>query len=974
MQNNDDATLLLVEIPRTNDKKELSAEQMFASLHGILKPRKSIFTDSRHLQDRISLEMAAIGQRIRFYIWVPTHLQSFVEGQVYAQYPTAQISVSEDDYSMRAITQKIVYSTELVLTDNETLPIKSFPSFEVDPLAAITATLAKLDQPNEEMWVQIIIRPISDDWHRKSVRMASRIKTGGGTSWSGGLSYFGQALGAMIKPPEATEKTTYEPSERDKTRITAIEEKSRKLGYQIKMRILYAGNEPILAKQRMQAMVGTFKQFNTTNLNGFQSKYPSFDRAKLINFRERVFADKGYILNIEELASIYHLPHTTVETPNIVWATTKTAEPPATLPLMGTANEKDISLFGVTNFRGTHNMFGILRADRGRHMYILGQTGTGKSGLLELLTLSDIYYNQGFAIIDPHGDYATSVIKHIPKHRIKDVIYFNPSDEKFPIGFNPLEVVDSTSKGQVSSELVGVLKRMFESWGPRLEYILRYTILALLDYPGATLLDITRMLTEKEFRNDVISHIDDIVVKNFWTKEFASWNDKFANEAVAPVLNKVGAFTANPLVRNIIGQQKSTFNIRKAMDDGKIFIVNLSKGLVGEDNAAILGSLLVTKIQLAAMSRSDIANVEDRRPFYLYVDEFQNFATDSFAVILSEARKYGLNLTVANQYISQMEEEVRNAVFGNVGSMITFRVSPDDSPFLIKYYEPQFEDGDLSNFHNRNFVASMSVNGEKTVAFSATTLNIPEVAEDNSNDIIEFSRQRYSSPVELVEKHISEISLTRISDIQQQPKPGAPASTNNTANNNEPKLSASQKRRLRRKRATETAGEAEQPQQHAASETPAANINDANKPPQPPQNKPKQQHQATNETQKHTKPQHQGQAQAQQKKHNDNKPSQKSHIKETAAAKHHPNKTKDNAHPNTANTAKHSDKPKATKTAQQPAKPSRSKPSKPYKSRETISDPHSVRIDHHAIPKKSQSKQHNKKSDQENDPTVLHLR
>ena len=338
-----------------------------------------------------------------------------------------------------------------------------------------------------------------------------------------------------------------------------------------------------------------------------------------------------------------------VETPNVVWASSKTAEPPTNLPILtGDPNhDRQISAFGLTNFRGMQKQFGIYRRDRSRHVYIIGQTGTGKSGLLELLALSDIYHNQGYAIIDPHGDFAIDNLKFIPPNRIKDVVYFNPADTEYPLGFNPMEVYDPSQRNNISSEIIGVLKRMFgESWGPRLEYILRYTILALLEYPDTTMLDITRMLTNKDFRNQVLAKVTDTVVLQFWRVEFANWNDKYMNEAIAPVLNKVGAFVANPTIRNIIGQPKSSFNIRQIMDEGKILIVNLSKGLIGEDNAAILGSFLVTKIQLAAMSRSDIPNVEDRRPFYLYVDEFQNFATDSFAVILSEARKYGLNLTV----------------------------------------------------------------------------------------------------------------------------------------------------------------------------------------------------------------------------------------------------------------------------------------------------------------------------------------
>lgn len=278
-------------------------------------------------------------------------------------------------------------------------------------------------------------------------------------------------------------------------------------------------------------------------------------------------------------------------------------------------------------------------------------------------------------------------MKFIPENRLKDVVYFNPSDTEFPLGFNPLEVYDPSKKSNTSSEVIGVLKRMFgDSWGPRLEYILRYSILALLDRPEATMLDITRILTDADFRKDTLTYCKDPSVLQFWKQEFGQWGEKQVNEAIAPVLNKVGAFTANPIIRNIIGQPKSTFDIRKIMDEGKILVVNLSKGLIGEDNAAILGSFLVTKIQLAAQSRADIKNIEDRRPFHLYVDEFQNFATDSFAVILSEIRKYGLTLTVANQYVSQMAPSVKDAVFGNVGSMISFRVSVEDAPILAQQF------------------------------------------------------------------------------------------------------------------------------------------------------------------------------------------------------------------------------------------------------------------------------------------------
>jgi hypothetical protein len=759
--NDVDTVLLLIEVPKDNDKKELSAEQMFASLHGILRPKSELVRDGI-IQEHVSFEIVARENSIQFYVWTPKHLKDFVESQIYAQYPTVQIREGADDYSRIEIGERTIYGTELALSKSDVLPIKTFVSFEVDPLAGITGVLAKLEESGEEVWIQILARPVDDSWQEKGKKHIDMLKAGKkpGDFMSqliaGLLALPAHVIlnffSALSAPPGGGEKgdkksATAKPevSTGDQTVIKAIEEKITKLGYSVKIRIAYLGPDETAGKQRLQAIVGGFKQFNTTNLNGFAPSKMFNTQEFIEDYRSRLFMDQGQTLNIEELASLYHLPHMSVETPNMVWTTSKTSEPPSSLPTEGTTEAADVSLFGLTNFRGRHLKFGIKRSDRGRHMYIIGQTGAGKTGLLRLLTLSDVYHDQGFAVIDPHGDYATDILKYIPEHRIKDVVYFDATDRDNPMAFNPMEVTDPNLKNHISSELVGVLKRMFEnSWGPRLEYILRYTLLALLDYPGATMLDITRMLTEKDFRKKVIREVDDPVVRTFWNTEFASWNEKFASEAVAPVLNKVGAFVANPLIRNIVGQQKSAFNIREMMDEGKIFIVNLSRGQVGEDNAAILGALMVTKIQLAAMGRADMPEA-DRRPFYLYVDEFQNFATDSFAVILSEARKYGLNLTVANQYISQMPETVRDAVFGNVGTMVTFRVGPEDSAVLGKYYDPTFEPADITRLNNQNIFISMIVNGEKAIPFSAKTLRMPDPEDSRLEDIVKLSREHYAS-------------------------------------------------------------------------------------------------------------------------------------------------------------------------------------------------------------------------------------
>lgn len=762
---NVDSVLLMLEIPRTNDKKELAAEQLFASLHGILRDKTEL-KNSGGVQEHLSFEIVSTGGQIRFFVWVPKVLQSFVEGQIYAQYPSVQIYKVKEDYVNKYKNHPVTYSSEITLTENEVLPIKTFENFEVDPLAGITGTLAKLNpDKDEELWIQILTRPIPDDWHKSTTdKWVKDVKSGRrsfnflGIDWVWIIT----ALGALFRPPESGpngEPVKVELSERAKTQVEKAEEKATKLGYEVKIRLAYLGSDQTDAKLNMQALIGTFKQYNSTNLNGFKGVGGTFDKSAIEAYRLRQFNDHGFILNISELASVYHLPHTSVETPNIVWATSKTAEPPAQLPLITGSNQNDenISAFGLTNFRGINHQFGMLRRDRSRHVYIIGQTGAGKSGMLELFALSDIFYDQGYCIIDPHGDFAINNLRFVPEKRIKDVIYFNPADTEYPVAFNPLELSDPARKPNVTSEVIGVLKRMFgDSWGPRLEHILRYTLLALLDRPETTLLDISRMLTDKDFRKETLDYCKDVTVLQFWKHEFGQWNEKQVNESIAPVLNKVGAFTANPIIRNIIGQPKSSFDVRRIMDEGKILVVNLSKGLIGEDNAGILGAFLVTKVQLAAMSRSDIPDVADRRPFYLYVDEFQNFATDSFAVILSEARKYGLNLTVANQYISQMTDSVRDAVFGNVGTTISFRVSADDAPLLVKQFEPTFEAQDLLQMNNRNFVISMIINGEKVPAFSATTLSIPQTPKDNFAEIIASSRAKYSRPRAEVEEEIKE--------------------------------------------------------------------------------------------------------------------------------------------------------------------------------------------------------------------------
>lgn len=417
--------------------------------------------------------------------------------------------------------------------------------------------------------------------------------------------------------------------------------------------------------------------------------------------------------------------------------------------------ENEVVAFAYTNFRNLKKKFGIKPDDRRRHMYIIGKTGMGKSTLIENMVIQDIRNGKGVALVDPLGDLVERILKFIPSNRINDVVYFNPADFQYPLAFNVLESIDPTHHHLVTSGLIAVFKKIWvDSWGPRLEYVLRNTILSLLEYPGSTLLGVTRMLVDKKFRQKVVDKITDPIVKAFWLDEFNAYSNQFRTEAVSPIQNKVGQFLSSSVIRNIVGQSKSTIDMRTIMDSGKILLMNLSKGRIGEDNASLLGAMMITKLQLAAMSRVDTPEAE-RRDFYLYVDEFQNFATESFATILSEARKYRLNLTIAHQYIEQLDETVQAAVFGNVGTIICFRVGAADAEFLVKEFEPTFTEIDLVNLTKYDVYLRLMIDGVASDPFSATTLPPLDGETENGEKVIFASRERYANTKESVEEKIT---------------------------------------------------------------------------------------------------------------------------------------------------------------------------------------------------------------------------
>lgn len=764
-------TMLRILVPKDNEKTPLAAEQFFSALHGI-------FNESATFQPQVSFEIVGLNKFIHFYVRIPTYLKDFVEGQLYAQYPEAEIKEAED--YVQFADSKAIIGAELAVTKESVYPFKTFNNFTVDPLAGITGALGNLRE-GENLWLQCIVKPVSDDWQDFGIKFVAAKREGKSLEEPGPIFQFLQGLADFIlgilrsgsqaassggggeataPVPAAGEESKSRLPAPQEAALKAVEEKITKLGFETKIRILATSQDEITARSKVESLVGAFKQFNTTNMNGFKAGELKSGSDALAIYVAREFDNGGYTLNTEELASIFHLPSSSVVTPNIVWAGSKKGEPPADLPIEGRGDEEEITFFGKTNFRNFEYKFGIRPKDRRLHMYTIGKTGTGKSTLLENMIVDDINKGKGVAIVDPHGQTVDHILGQIPEHRIKDVIYFNPADRDLPLGFNLLEAVDPDLRSVAASGVIGIFKKLWaDSWGPRLEYILRNAVLALIETPDANLLGINRLLVDGPYRRYVISHLTDPVVRQYFETEYENYSPQFRTEAIAPIQNKVGQFLSSKTIRNIIGQAKSSFDVRRVMDEGKILLIDLSTGKIGEDTAALLGSMLITKIQLSAMSRADVH--ESQRPdFYLYVDEFQNFATESFATILSEARKYHLNLVLTNQFMAQIPEVVKDAIFGNVGTIVSFRVGATDASQIVREFEPVFTANDLVNLDNYHIYTKLSINGVTRPAFSAATLPpFPEI-EGFKDQVIEFSRTTYGRPEEVVSREIAEFAQT----------------------------------------------------------------------------------------------------------------------------------------------------------------------------------------------------------------------
>ena len=704
----------LVKIPQDNTKTAAAFEEVFAQLHETLGGSTAAF------------EILATGQNIGFCFSADAGDCELIAGQIYSIAPDCDISQIKDFLPENAEHVQWV-SIEVGLSRNDLFPLKLHDECEGDSLSGLLSVLAQCT-PGERVIIQIVVRQKRDSGThhlvlnlRKQidkVRQLFRIKY-----------WFKRGVAKTFKG--------------------RIKEKTDGRLFQVNLRIAAMSEESEISPQpRLEAVFGAMSNFNTLDLNQLGVLKVRQGNAGLTPFLRRELHG-GFLLSIKELATLFHLP-SEKEVPNLIHVLSKREAPPTSLPT--DRNDPEISFFGETNFRDRRTPFGIKRNDRRRHLYVIGKSGSGKSKLLELLIQNDIMNGQGVGVLDPHGDLVDNILKMIPEERVKDIVVFDPSDLEYPPGFNPLEQVPEELKMRVTIGFIEIFKKLFgTNWSPRLEHVLRYTTLALLDTPNTTVLSILKMLTDKNYRQMIVRNIQDNVVKNFWVNEFAGWSEKFDNEAITPLLNKVGQFVATNMIRNIVGQPKNLLDFRKIMDSRKILLMKISKGVLGEENAALLGAIAVTKIYQAAMSRADTAE-EKRVDFYFYVDEFHNFATDTFDEILSEARKYRLCLTLANQFLGQLEDKIRKTVFGNVGSIVSFRVGGDDAGIVAAEFNPRFSARDVINLGVRDFCTKISIDGEIKEAFSGRTLPMHQPEQHYRSECLAYSRAHYAHPLKEVKE------------------------------------------------------------------------------------------------------------------------------------------------------------------------------------------------------------------------------
>ncbi|MBI5465956.1 MAG: type IV secretory system conjugative DNA transfer family protein [Candidatus Kerfeldbacteria bacterium] len=781
-------TILLVMVPRgavspTSDKQPEQrkpekikedigvAEVLWSVVGGLRAPRRlyKILAWFRGRQDHLSLELVAQNGVISFYLAVPQKLKDFVEQQVHAHYPNAVLE-EVTDYNIFS-PHGVTLGASLRFTRSWGFPIKTYKQFETDPLNAITNALAKVPI-GDAAAVQLVVRSAPKSWRRAGVRVASAMQQGKSLQDASGVGLalrtvqsLGNFLPSTSSPKSKHESAKHEPhklSPLEEEMVKGIEQKASKAGLEVTVRLVASAESHAKAELYLNNLVNSFSQFNVYQYgNSFKYRRPYNLGYFLRNFVHRTFVErKRLILNSEELASLYHFPLPTTETPNVRWLTARQAPPPLNILAEGI-------VIGESDYRGDKKVVRFGREDRARHCYVVGKSGTGKSVLMENMVVQDIINGDGICIIDPHGDVAEAVLARVPASRAEDIIYFNPADTDRPQGLNLLEYDPRypEQKTFVINEMIKIMDKLYDlkqTGGPMFEQYMRNAMLLIMDDPesGATLMEISKVLSDPDYRRYKLSKTQNPVVHDFWVKEAQKAGGEASLANMVPyITSKLNQFVANDIMRPIIGQQKSAFNFRQVMDEKKILIVNLSKGRLGDLNAYLIGLVMVGKILMAALSRTDV-QPQARHDFYLYIDEFQNFITDSIATILSEARKYRLNLTVAHQYISQLvngqDTKIRDAVFGNVGTTVAFRVGVEDAEFLAKEFAPVFNAYDLINIELRQAYVKLLINNTPSRPFNIHTLAPTPGNLDLARRYRELSSLKYGRPRAGVEADIIE--------------------------------------------------------------------------------------------------------------------------------------------------------------------------------------------------------------------------
>ena len=720
---------LLVAVPEENEIKTDAMEQLLNSFTSIYKSAKFKFLQRFQAQPSVSLEIVGTHEDIRFYVCTPKKYQDLVEKQVYSVYAGADVK-EVDEPNIFPEDGKVEYAW-LGLKKTPFYPLKTYKEIATDSMASITSALSKLS-PQESVAIQFVISPTDGQWAKA-----------------------GKGFVSSTKKSEANpEKASYKV---DARQLEAIENKSSKAGFETAIRIVSFAPSSEIAKTNLSNIKACFGQYESpwNKLSSVKIRLKNLFMEDFIYKYPVIYWSKNKtILSTDELASMFHFPNRTIQTPNVYWLKSKKAPCPPDSPTDG-------MYIGENHYRGITKDFYITAKDRQRHFYIVGQTGVGKSWLLANMAIQDIKAGKGVCFIDPHDTFEM-ILERIPPERAEDVIYFDPGMVDRPMGFNVMECEREDQKDFVTSSIINLMYKLYDPYktgivGPRFEHAIRNIMLTVMTEPGATFIEIVRALTDPSYVQALLPKVHDPMVKRYWTDQIANTNEFHKSEVLDYIVSKFGRFITNTMMRNIIGQSTSSFNFRQAMDQGKILIINLAKGTIGEENSAFLGLVLIPKILIAAMSRQDTPE-PDRRDFYLYVDEFQNFATQDFAVIMSEARKYHLNLTVGNQFISQMDDEIKNAVFGNVGSICSFRVGISDAGFLVNQFKPEFNEHDLLNLPIGNTYLKTMVNGIPQPPFSLD-ITADEIKKPGNKELSQMIKKlsslKYGRPREIVEAEIS---------------------------------------------------------------------------------------------------------------------------------------------------------------------------------------------------------------------------